>query len=243
MKETKKNNFPQIIFEDESFVVLVKPAGWIVNRATTTKGQPILQDWITENFKYEISSSEEFRSGIVHRLDKETSGLILVAKTKETFQALQALFKERKVTKTYLALVHGKVEPGVGKINAPVGRLPWRRDRFGVLAGGRSAETDYKVRKYFQKDKEIYSLVEARPKTGRTHQIRIHFKYLGHPIVADGFYAGRKRARKDRGWCPRLFLHAEKIAFKHPKTGKKVSFEAPLTLDLREALYTLFTIS
>src|SRR5690606_3891808 len=110
---------------------------------------------------------------------------------------MQRQFKERKVSKTYMALAHGKVGPKEGTINAPVGRTPWRRDRFGVIAGGREAKTKYTVREYYKKDDENYTLVELNPVTGRTHQIRIHLKYLGFPIVGDTFYAGRKTARKD----------------------------------------------
>lgn len=230
---------PKIIFEDEFILVIDKPAGWIVNDASTTNGQPTLQSWIAKNFKFQIANDKLFRSGIVHRLDKETSGLLLVAKTKEVFENLQAQFKNREVKKTYTALVHGKVAPldssasnGVGIIKAPVGRLPWRRDRFGVLPGGREATTRYKVIRYYDIKNENFTLLELYPQTGRTHQIRIHLKYLGHPIVSDEFYAGRKTARNDRKWCPRLFLHAGKIAFKHPINGERLEFVSDLPNDL-----------
>ena len=136
-------------------------------------------------------------------------------------------------------MVHGKIEPKNGKIEVTIGRLPWRRDRFGVLPGGREASTSYQVIDYFTRDGEEYSLVEAKPKTGRTHQIRIHLKYLGHPVVADEFYAGRKTARRDRTWCPRLFLHAASIEFFHPERGQKVKFSSGLPADLAVALVTL----
>jgi len=226
---------PKIIYQDDSFMVVDKPAGWIVNDAETAINQPTLQSWLAKQ-KFPLAGDREYRSGIVHRLDKETSGILLVAKTKETFKGLQKQFKERKIRKTYLALVHGHVERGQGEIVAPVGRLPWRRDRFGVLPGGREATTGYKVTRYYDTKSGDYSLVEFYPKTGRTHQIRIHAKYLGHPIVADEFYAGRKTARNDRKWCPRLFLHAAKISFFHPKTGKRVTFESRLPQELEEAL-------
>ena len=171
----------------------------------------------------------------MHRLDKETSGILIVAKTKKAFENLQQQFKDRKISKTYTALVHGQVEPKEGTIEAPVGRLPWRRDRFGVLPGGREATTGYKVREYY-KD---YTLLELKPKTGRTHQIRIHLKHLGHPVVADTFYAGRKTARADRLWCPRLFLHASGISFTHPETGKEISFKSKLPADLLQVLTNL----
>ena len=113
-----------------------------------------------------------------------------------------------------------------------MGRLPWKRQRFGVLPGGREATTDYKVTKTLTNNDEKFSLVELYPKTGRTHQIRIHLKFIGHPIVGDYFYAGRKTAREDRSWCPRLFLHASKITFFHPESGDRLSFESNLPQDL-----------
>ncbi len=223
---------PTIIFEDENILVLDKPSGWITNDASTTTTQPVLQTWLRENLKYPLIGDRERRDGIVHRLDKETSGLLIVAKTLSAFENLQSQFKERKVEKTYIALVHGRVKLDSGEISAPVGRLPWRRERFGVLPGGREATTRYKVIRYYDIKKENYSLVELYPKTGRTHQIRIHLKFIGHPIVGDYFYAGRKTAREDRTWCPRLFLHASKISFFHPQTGKKLTFESELPKDL-----------
>ena len=223
---------PTIIFEDESILVLDKPSGWITNDASTTTTQPVIQTWLRENLKYLLVGDRDRRDGIVHRLDKETSGLLVVATTIPAFENLQSQFKERKVAKTYIALAHGEVIPKEGKIEASVGRLPWRRQRFGVLPGGREAITNYKVLKTLSKDNEKFSLVELYPKTGRTHQIRIHLKFIGHPIVGDNFYAGRKTSRDDRLWCPRLFLHAAKISFFHPETGKELTFESELPKDL-----------
>jgi 23S rRNA pseudouridine1911/1915/1917 synthase len=162
-----------------------------------------------------------------------------VAKTDDAFSDLQRQFKERVVQKEYLALVHGKLKQEKGNIQAPVGRLPWNRRRFGVLSGGRDAETDYQVVEEFEKDKECYSLVSLQPKTGRTHQIRIHMKYLNNPLVADDFYAGRKTSRKDLKWRPRLFLHAHTISFDHPQTHERMHLEAPLASDLQVVLDNL----
>ena len=226
---------PLIIFEDESILVLNKPSGWITNDASTTTTQPVLQTWLRENLKYPLIGDRERRDGIVHRLDKETSGLLIIAKTISAFENLQSQFKERKVTKTYIALTHGEIELKEGEIVASVGRLPWRRERFGVLPGGREAITKYKVISYHSLITDhgsLFTLVELYPKTGRTHQIRIHLKFIGHPIVGDYFYAGRKTAREDRLWCPRLFLHASKISFFHPETGKELTFESELPKDL-----------
>ena len=230
---------PTVIFQDSDILILNKPAGWIVNEANTTTTQPVIQTYLQKQFDYPIVKSKEFRSGIVHRLDKETSGILIIAKNENTFTRLQTEFKERTVKKTYLALVHGKVDPKDGEVSVPVGRLPWRRDRFGVLPGGRESSTQYKLKAYYQKDDAMFSLVELFPKTGRTHQIRIHMKYLGHPLVADEFYAGRKTARNDRKWCPRLFLHAEGITFDHPGSGERVSFRADLPQDLSDTLAQL----
>lgn len=265
---------PEIIYEDKSLMVLNKPAGWITNESASVGERETIQRWLAKNFDFETVGIREYRDGVVHRLDKETSGILLVAKTKSAFEFLQALFKSREVQKTYVALVHGVVEPSEGKIEIAVGRLPWRKDRFGVLPGGRESVTEYKVIDYYMKmddrdlkaDNEnrnrklevrssninaqsshsnfypqssIFSLVELSPKTGRTHQIRIHMKYLGHPLVSDEFYAGRKTARKDRKWCPRLFLHASEIVFTHPGTLKEVSFKSDLPKDLKVVLSLL----
>ena len=235
LRGKKRKVNPTIIFEDESILVLNKPSGWITNDASTTTTQPVLQTWLRENLKYPLIGDRERRDGIVHRLDKETSGLLIIAKTISAFENLQSQFKERKVTKTYIALTHGEIELKEGEIVASVGRLPWRRERFGVLPGGREAITKYKVISYHSLITDhgsLFTLVELYPKTGRTHQIRIHLKFIGHPIVGDFFYAGRKTAREDRLWCPRLFLHASKISFFHPETGKELTFESELPKDL-----------
>lgn len=244
MREPKgKEIAPKIIHEDEDLLVIDKPAGWVVNDAVTTKA-PTIQEWLKNNFQFSdkvtdsVVNFQECRNGIVHRLDKETSGVLLVAKTKESFDYLQGLFKERKVKKSYIALLHGRVEPKEGEIEAEVGRLPWNRRRFGVLPGGRYSKTKYKVKEEYVIDKDVFSLVDFSPETGRTHQIRIHAKHIGHPIVGDEFYAGRKTARKDRKWCPRLFLHASRISFKHPSHGE-VDYESSLPDDLKEVLATL----
>jgi len=230
---------PEIIYQDENTMVLDKPAGWIVNEADTTTKQPVVQKWLKDNFKYPIVNSKLLRSGIVHRLDKETSGVLLVAKTKNAFENLQAQFKEREVEKKYVALVHGRVEPKEGTIEVPVGRLPWRRDRFGVLPGGREATTGYKAIRYYDSKEAKFTFLELAPKTGRTHQIRIHLKYIGHPIVGDEFYAGRKTARNDRKWCTRLFLHASQISFFHPESNQKVTFSTNIPSGLKKALNVL----
>lgn len=242
---------PIIIFEDKDILVLEKPAGMVVNRAKSVKGET-LQDWVEGYLGWDWGSlrtlertegTEDFvqRSGIVHRLDKETSGLLVVAKTPQAFENLQKQFKERRVRKRYLALVHGRVEPKKGEISAPVGRLPWSRKKFGVFLGGRPAKTEYEVKNYYALDAKPYTLtlLELVPTTGRTHQIRVHLKYLRHPIVSDPAYAGRKTSREDRKWCPRMFLHASFLGFFHPKTGEWIEFKLKLPEDLKKVFELL----
>lgn len=231
-----------IVYEDEALLVIDKPAGLIVNRAESVKGET-LQDWAEKRLKAQSSKlktdeEDDFynRAGIVHRLDKETSGLLLIAKTPQTFYDLQLQFKEREISKKYITLVHGKIVPSAGEIKASVGRLPWNREKFGVIPGGREAVTSYRVMRYYQRDASLYSFLEVFPHTGRTHQIRIHLKYLGHSVVADNFYAGRKTYRQDIQFCPRLFLHASYIKFLHPQSLKNMEVECPLAADLQKVL-------
>lgn len=237
----KKKSNPQILFEDKEILVVNKPSGLVVNRDTSVK-EKTLEDWIEER---------NLTGRAAHRLDKETSGVLIIAKSEKVLKNLQAQFKNREVKKTYLALVHGKVFPKVGQISSPIGRLPWNRERFGILPQGRPSHTFYKLIAYHllasDRDRrdgslitgEPLSLLEVTPHTGRTHQIRVHLKSIGHPIVSDSFYAGRKTSRKDRLWCPRLFLHASRVEFTHPVTGRPISVEAPLPLTLKQVLKTL----
>ncbi|HUS60300.1 MAG TPA: RluA family pseudouridine synthase [Nevskiaceae bacterium] len=227
-----------VLFEDETILLLNKPAGLVVNKAKTVK-QATLQDWLQVYLKLK-GRGIGARAGIVHRLDKETSGLILVAKTEKAFVDLQKQFKERKVKKKYLALVHGHLETKKGVIKASISRNPFDRKKFGVFLGGREAETEYKLLKnYKHQELGSFSLLKLTPKTGRTHQIRVHLKYIGHPVVADKQYAGRKTARQDRQWCPRQFLHASLLAFRHPETGKRLKFACLLPNELKKALEVL----
>lgn len=201
-----------------------KPSGVTVNRAETTKSEITVEDW--------LPASALPRRGIVHRLDKDTSGLLVIAKTADALANLQAQFKNRQVKKTYLALVHGRLEPQSGNINLPVGRNPLNRQRFTVLITGRPAETGYRTVTGYAD----YSLLEVFPKTGRTHQIRVHFRHLNHSLAGDPLYLGKKRLQADRGWCPRLFLHARGLSFSHPGDGRIISLESPLPNDLQAAL-------
>jgi 23S rRNA pseudouridine1911/1915/1917 synthase len=240
----------KVIYEDEDILIIDKPAGMTVNKSDTTKDESTVQDWVEAKLKTqylktktEVESDFYKRAGIVHRLDKETSGILVIAKTEDCFVNLQAQFKERNVRKTYIALVHGLVSPNEGEISVPVGRLPWNRKRFGVLAGGKEASTKYKVLgiKYLElsKIREPLTLLELNPKTGRTHQIRVHLKYINHAIFADPLYGGRKTSRDDRKILERVFLHAQSITFTHPKSKKKIDFSSPLPQELASLLDNL----
>lgn len=228
-----------IVFENNDFIVANKPFGITVNRSDTTAAEKTLQDLVEEAGKIDKNDpDEEFlnRGGIVHRLDKETSGVIIIAKNSMAFRNLQAQFKERRVEKSYIALAHGKIQPEKGEINVPVGRLPWNRKRFGVISGGREALTFYEVVKYLKSGNDFLTLVRLFPKTGRTHQIRVHLKYINHPIVSDPLYGGRKVSRNDRHDLNRVFLHAEEVTFYDPKTNEKMNFKAELPSELANYL-------
>ncbi|MBI3887882.1 RNA pseudouridine synthase [Candidatus Microgenomates bacterium] len=228
----------KIVFEDDGLLVIDKPYGVVVNRSQTTKEETV-QDWVESinpisNFQFPVNNdqlTQEFisRSGIVHRLDKDTSGLLVIAKTPGSFEKLKNQFKNREVTKKYLALVHGQIYPLVGKIDAPIERNPFNRMHYGIFPGGREALTEYRVNKVFKE----YCLLEVFPKTGRTHQIRVHMKYLNHPIISDPIYGGRKQYKKDLEICPRLFLHATYLKI----NGQE--FNSPLPADLQTVLDTL----
>jgi len=232
---------PKIIFEDDYILVINKPSGLVVNRAESVKVKT-LQDWLDEKLaECQIiqmgRKDPRWRSGIVHRLDKDTSGVLVVVKDTFSFQNLQSQFKERKVVKKYLALVHNKVEPKKGSIRLPLARSLKDRKKFAVRLRGKRAETFYEVKKYFQKEnREYFTFLEVQPKTGRTHQLRVHLKYIGYPIVADPFYLNKKMLLEDNKFCHRLFLHAEYLSFFHPKTREKIEFYALLPLPLKNVL-------
>jgi 23S rRNA pseudouridine1911/1915/1917 synthase len=173
----------------------------------------------------------------VHRLDRDTSGLIVVAKTEQALEHLRQQFKRRKVQKIYLALVHGRPSAPEGIIEAPVGRDPRQRQRMTVIAGGRPARTRYKVRE----ELGDYSLLSVAPETGRTHQIRVHLAWLGVPVAGDSVYGhgrGTRRVKGDIG-LERQFLHAWRLSFERPNEKGELSLAAPLPADLQQAIDTL----
>ena len=243
---------PAILFQDDDILVLNKPAGLVTDRsASQTRGT--LQDWLEETFPNQKSVQ---RSGIVHRLDKETSGLLLVARNEETREALVSAFVQRRIHKAYVALFHGLLD-AEQTVEGAIARNPKNREKFTVLANGKDAITVFRPTKHFSfpleklqewgiRAKPAFAaeyanltFVDAFPKTGRTHQIRVHAQSIGHPVISDERYAGRKRSRIDRRWCPRLFLHAAALTFKHPKTGETITFSAALPGILTSALSIL----
>jgi 23S rRNA pseudouridine1911/1915/1917 synthase len=214
-----------IIYEDEDILVIDKPAGLTVHPAP---GHPshTLVNAILAHCPSLAMSNELMRPGIVHRLDKDTSGLILIAKNDSAGDYLAAQFKNRTVIKGYLVLVKGSLSPEEGIIEAPIGRDSYNRRRMGVVEGGKEATTKYRVRQYL----DGYTLVEVTPLTGRTHQIRVHLSAIGHPVVGDPLY-GTKSTHLSR-----QFVHAYRLGFCLPSTKQYQEFIAPLPVDLEQAL-------
>jgi 23S rRNA pseudouridine1911/1915/1917 synthase len=227
-----------VVYEDDALLIVNKAAGMVVHPAPGHSGGTLVNAVLAHSPEIAVDA-EDGRPGIVHRLDRDTSGLILVAKSEPVRRALQRQFQARQVTKVYLALVEGRLEPRRGRIEAPIGRDPKHRQRMAVLPQGRQAITDYRVVSYFEQEMGDlageYTLIEAEPKTGRTHQIRVHLASIGHPVAGDGVYGRRHRHLP----VPRMFLHAERLVFSHPITGERVEVQAPLPDDLAAVLKAL----
>jgi 23S rRNA pseudouridine1911/1915/1917 synthase len=220
-----------IVYEDADLVVVNKPAGMVVHVGAGVKSGTLVNA-LLHHIQALSSAGGAQRPGIVHRLDKMTSGLVVVAKHDAAHRRLSEQFKSREVRKTYMALVHGRVATDRGQIAEPVGRDPRRRTR--MKAGGiapREALTQYRVVRRLGP----FTLLEAMPQTGRTHQIRVHLASIGHPVVGDTTYGAPARLRRNAGdepTLPRTFLHAAKLAFAHPLTGAPLELEAPLPEEL-----------
>lgn len=221
-----------IIFENDDLIVINKPAGMVVHPAAGHWDGTLVNAVLGHAPEME-GVGDEARPGIVHRLDKDTSGLILVAKNDAAHRELQRQFKERTVEKHYLALLDGHPPTPTGRIEAGIGRDPRNRKRMSVMPGtrGRAAVTEFRELARFAE----HSYVEAHPETGRTHQLRIHFAYLGCPIAGDVVYGRRKPTLR----LKRQFLHAARLTLALPGSGRRMSFEAPLPPDLADVLKLL----
>lgn len=221
----------EILYEDDDLLVINKPAGMVVHPAAGHSEGTLVNAILAHCPHLNVGGVE--RPGIVHRLDADTSGIIVVAKNDAAMQNLQAQFKSRKVHKTYLTLVDGKVKPPNGKIDAPIGRDPNHRQKMAVVTRGRTRASVTIYHTLATHDN--YTLVQAEPQTGRTHQIRVHLVFLGFPVVGDKIYGHKKNSLG----LERQFLHAWKIEFKLPSDGRTVNFTAPLPNDLIDVLKTL----
>jgi 23S rRNA pseudouridine1911/1915/1917 synthase len=235
----------EIVFEDEYLAVINKPAGMVVHPGAGVSNGT-LANAIAWHFKFDVATDKKDkksnRIGIVHRLDKDTSGLIVVAKNEITHEKLSVQFHDRKVKKSYVALVHGFVRKLTGKVEEPIARDRTNRVKMAVDKNGRNALSVYKVRQRFEK----FTLLDVDIKTGRTHQIRVHLSHINHPIVGDETYnAGRDnqipdaQLRKAIKNLNRFYLHAEKLSFTHPVTKEKIDLEQPMPNDLTDLLKLL----
>jgi len=230
----------RVLYQDRDLVVLDKAAGMVVHPA---RGAP--DSTVVNALLHRFGAGQAARLGLVHRLDRDTSGCLVVARSEAALAALQAAFKARSVEKTYLALCHGRLPPQ-GRLETPYGRHPRDRTRFTSRGKHpRRAHTEWRVREAFG---EVATLAEVSLHTGRTHQIRVHLAESGHPLLADATYGGRRRearlpeehpARRAAEAVGRQALHAWRLAFVHPRSGERVSFEAPVPRDLEAALEIL----
>ncbi len=221
----------EILYEDEDLVAVNKPAGMVVH-AGAGNHTGTLVNALLHRFQTLSTLGGELRPGIVHRLDRFTSGVILIARTDAAHRALAAQFAGREVEKVYLALVHGRLAVETGRIDKPIARDPQRRTRMTTrLGAGRAASTSYRVLRRWP----AFSYLEVRIHTGRTHQIRTHLAAIGHPVVGDRLYGAPARIP---GLPPlgRFFLHAHRISFRSPSTGRPLTIEAPLAAELEAFL-------
>ena len=219
----------KILYQDDDVVVVDKPAGMVVH-AGAGHAHGTLVNALLHHFGTLSGINGDLRPGIVHRLDRETSGAIVVARTDKAHQSLAIQFQLRKIEKIYLALAHGHLKPPQGRVSKPIARDPVRRTRMTTqLASGRTALTEYKTLETFDR----FSYLEVRIGTGRTHQIRVHLASLRHPIYGDRLYGAPAAPLK------RFFLHAHRLAFDSPSSGRRISVESPLALELAALLETL----
>lgn len=219
-----------VVYEDDHLLMVNKPSGMVVHPARGHESGTLVNA-LLGYYPQIVDVGGPERAGIVHRLDKDTSGLIIVAKSEAVRGALQRQFKRRQVKKTYLALVEGHPEPRQGVIDAPIGRDKRQRKRMAIVRSGREAYTAYRVVETF----DNHSLVELQPETGRTHQLRVHLAWLGYPVVGDRVYGRRKQHLLKH----RHFLHARRLELTHPVTGAPLSLIASLPDNLTRLLHRL----
>lgn len=220
-----------VVYEDPEVLVINKARGMVVHPAAGHR-QGTLVNAVLARCPDLAGIGGELRPGIVHRLDKDTTGLIVVAKNENALRSLQGQMKAGGVKRVYVALCSGKVRQDAGTVDAPIGRHPVHRKKMAVVPTGRSAVTDYEVLARFSSE---YTLVLAELRTGRTHQIRVHMAHLGHPVLGDPVYG---RAKNNLGLNGQA-LHALELGFQHPSTGEPIEFSAPLPDDFKEALESL----
>jgi 23S rRNA pseudouridine1911/1915/1917 synthase len=230
-----------IVYEDDDIAVINKPAGMVVHPGAGVSGGT-LANALAFHFAGLSKTGGEMRPGIVHRLDKDTSGLIVTAKNEAAHEHLSEQFSSRKVFKSYLALVHGRMEISRGKIDEPLARDRGNRLKMAVIRSGRSALSLWRVRERFEK----FTLLEVEIKTGRTHQIRVHLAHIKHPVAGDEIYNGGRdntiadpQIRKAVAKLGRFFLHAERLEFDHPVTGEHLKFSSALPPELEGFLQIL----
>lgn len=216
-----------IVFEDDALIVIDKPAGLVVHPGSGNRSATMMNGLL----HHAPGLAAVPRAGIVHRLDKETSGLLVVAKTLVAQTDLVRQLQDRSVSRRYLALAHGNVV-GDGTVDAAIGRHPVQRTKMAVVKHGRDARTHYSVRERF----DDATLLECRLETGRTHQIRVHMASIGHPLVGDPVYGRRKVANEVLDRFPRQALHAWQLSFRHPTTGLTVAWQSELPADFAELL-------
>lgn len=237
--EAQPENIPiQIVYEDECLLVLNKPPGLVVHPGAGHENQTLVNALLHHCAGQLSGIGGVARPGIVHRLDQDTSGCMVVAKTDETHIALSAQFASRKVEKRYLAIACGAVLRDSGEIRAAIARHSSHRKKMAVDEDGREAHTSYQVLERLKGA----TLLEARLHTGRTHQVRVHFKFIGHPLVGDKTYGHRQNEHltDETGYdAPRQMLHSYELGFIHPRTGKRVAFQAPEPPDFLDALQAL----
>ena len=219
-----------VVYEDADVVVVDKPAGLVVHPGAGNR-TGTLANGLVARYPEIAEVGEPDRPGIVHRLDRDTSGLLVVARTETARRRLVAALSERRVERAYLALVHGGPEADAGLVDAPIGRSARQPTKMTVSERGRDARTGYEVVRRWPG--EDCSLLRCRLETGRTHQIRVHLAAIGHPVIGDDAYDGGRR-RPVR--VPRLFLHATRLGFDHPTTSQHLTFDSPLPPDLQEVV-------